>query len=118
MQRQANHTAQDKDDYDIFQGFKDKYDNSPEESNLTSFEEDNYSDHQKRLISNIRWVKCSTIRSIDLSGSKNAIFFAINLNTKVKWNLMSDSYADIIGGDIGIVFRSFVYCTKGCLGLI
>ena len=73
MQRQDKHTDQDKSDGDTFQDLKEKYDNPPDDSNLTSFEEDKCSGHQKHWLSNIIQINFSTIRSIDISGSKQAL---------------------------------------------
>ena len=42
MQRQDNHNAQDRANDETFQYAKDKYDYQPYDSNLESFEEDNY----------------------------------------------------------------------------
>ena len=47
MQRQDNHSSQDKADDDIFQCVKDKYDDPLEDSNVIYFEEDSYNKHQK-----------------------------------------------------------------------
>ena len=109
MWRQANHTTQDEADYDTFQDAKEKYYNPPEESNLTSFEEDNYSEHQKHWMSNIRWVNCSTTSSIDLGGYKHALLFFINLNTKVKWNLVAYGCA---GTSVAAIGDGFVKVSR------
>ena len=45
MHRQVNHTTLYESEYYTFQYTKDKDDNPPEDSNLTSFDEDNSSKH-------------------------------------------------------------------------
>ena len=49
-QRQADHTSQYEADNYTFQYAKEKDDNPLDDSKLKSFEEDDYSKHQKRLM--------------------------------------------------------------------
>ena len=69
-------------------------------TNFTSFEENNYSDHQKRWMPNNRLFSYITTRYIDLSGPKQTLCFAMNLNTKVKRKLVEDCCAGKIVSDI------------------
>ena len=101
MQRQTSHTAQDEADYEISQDAKERDKYPPEDFNLTSFEEDKYSKHQKHWMSNIKLVNFSTTRPIVLSSSKQDLCFAMNLNTKGKWKLMVYSCAGKIVAAIG-----------------
>ena len=71
--RKSNHITKDETDDETFQYSKEKDDGPPEDYNLTLFEEDNYREHQKRCLSNIGQVNCSTTRSIDLIGYKQAL---------------------------------------------
>ena len=73
MWRQANHNAQDKANDDTHQNSKKKDDVPPKESNFRSCEDHNSSKQQKRWLSNIRRFNSSITRSIDLSGSKQAL---------------------------------------------
>ena len=60
---------------------------------------------------NIRQVNCSKIKYIELSVSKRCLQFAVNMNTKVKDNNMSDGFDDTIVSAIGNGFFK-VYIPK------
>ena len=49
-------------------------------------------------------VNRSTTRPIDLGGSKKYLYFAMNLRTKLKRDILADVCADIIVAAIGNVF--------------
>ena len=86
-----------------FQDSKYKYEDTPEESNLKWFKENNYREHFKQWLYNIRRIKFRTAISIDLSGSKQSLLFTMNLDTKGNGNLIVyvcdyTSFADIGNG--------------------
>ena len=70
--------------YDTSQYAKYQNEYSTEEYNLTYFEEDTYSYQHKLLVSNIRHIKCSTNRTIDLSGYKISYVFTLISRQKKK----------------------------------
>ena len=117
MKRQDNHTAQDKDDYCIFKDFKEKNYDPPEESNLTSFEENNYTENQKRWPPDIRWVNCSKTSYIVLSVFKKSLCFSINLKTDVKRKPMEDGCAETSVISIGNGFVE-VFCNPPKVPLV
>ena len=90
----------------------DKYEDTTDESNLTYFEKDNYSEYLKHLLSNIRQVNCSTTRQVDLSASKQALWISMNLKTKVKVELIADGCVDTIFQLLEMVLPKFSRLNK------
>ena len=82
----------------------------PDDPEQASFEEDNLNDDQNCWLSRVRMLNAT--RTIDISRSKDALFYAMNTTTKGKGKLMADSCADTSIAAIGNGFTEVSHSDK------
>ena len=80
-----------------------------------AFKEDNLSEDQKCWLSRVRMINVT--RTIDISGSRGALSYAMNTTTKGKGKLMADSCADTSIAAIGNGFAE-ISCSDKTVTLV
>ena len=102
---QVNHITLEDDDNEAFQDTMDQDQEPPEFYNLTSFNEENKSEKQKRQISNSICTNYSTTSFIYISEYKQAIYLDMNIKSNRKYELMEYGYA---GTSVAEIVNGFV----------
>ena len=79
-----------------------------EDPEQAAFEEDNLNEEQKCWLARVRMLNAT--KTVDISGSKDALSFAMNSTIKGRGKLMADGCADTSIAAIGNGFREITPC--------